>query len=88
MHALIFLLLFYLTVFSSDHVLIQQPGILQALPVMSTAKEHLASAVKRASRVTYSSGIRNETEKERNKAARQVRNGSNFQFQMQMRLQM
>ncbi|GAX85127.1 hypothetical protein CEUSTIGMA_g12547.t1 [Chlamydomonas eustigma] len=47
-------------------------GVLQSLLAMSTAKEHLASAVKRSSRVAYSAGLRNEAEKERNKAARQM----------------
>ena len=48
-------------------------GILQSLPVISTAKEHLSSAVKRSTKLSYAAGLKNEAEKERNRAARQVR---------------
>ncbi|MEW5302207.1 MAG: hypothetical protein WDW36_005010 [Sanguina aurantia] len=47
-------------------------GVLQSVPVVSSSKEHLQSALKRASRVAHSAGIRNEAERERNKAARQM----------------
>ncbi|KAF5843823.1 hypothetical protein DUNSADRAFT_5060 [Dunaliella salina] len=47
-------------------------GALQGLPVVAPSNESLSSALKRASKVAYSSSIKNEAEKERNRAARQM----------------
>ncbi|KAG1665231.1 hypothetical protein FOA52_011419 [Chlamydomonas sp. UWO 241] len=47
-------------------------GMLQSVPAVPQPQETLASAIKRASRCTPSSGIKNEAEKERNRAARQM----------------
>jgi hypothetical protein len=51
-------------------------GVLQNVPAVATPTESLASAVKRASRVAPSAGIKNEAERERNRAAKQVRDGT------------
>jgi hypothetical protein len=48
------------------------PGMLQLAPVVSPAIEQLNSALKRAGRVAPSAAIKNEAEKERNRAARQL----------------
>lgn len=48
-------------------------GALQSVPVVSPAKEHLASAIKRTARTSHASGIKSDAERERSKAARQVR---------------
>ncbi|KIY96994.1 hypothetical protein MNEG_10969 [Monoraphidium neglectum] len=47
-------------------------GMLQAVPVVAPPDEQLRSAVKRAGRVAPSAAIKNEAEKERNRAARQL----------------
>lgn len=47
-------------------------GMLQLAPVVSPPDEHLRSAAKRAARVAPSAAIKNEAEKERNRAARQL----------------
>lgn len=48
------------------------PGMLQLVPVVNPPSEHLASALKRSARVPPSAAIKNEAEKERNRAARQL----------------
>ncbi|KAJ9520108.1 hypothetical protein QJQ45_030036 [Haematococcus lacustris] len=47
-------------------------GVLQSVPQVAPTNEHLASALKRASRVVASATIKNEAEKERHRAARQM----------------
>ena len=47
-------------------------GLLQSILPVPPPKEQLASALKRAAKVAYTSAIKNETEKERNRAARQM----------------
>eukprot|EP00200_Dunaliella_tertiolecta_P002390 CAMPEP_0202338654 /NCGR_PEP_ID=MMETSP1126-20121109/842_1 /ASSEMBLY_ACC=CAM_ASM_000457 /TAXON_ID=3047 /ORGANISM="Dunaliella tertiolecta, Strain CCMP1320" /LENGTH=494 /DNA_ID=CAMNT_0048929073 /DNA_START=348 /DNA_END=1832 /DNA_ORIENTATION=+ len=51
---------------------VRRLGALQGLPVVAPSNESLSSALKRASKVAYSSSIKNEAEKERNRAARQM----------------
>jgi nucleolar GTP-binding protein len=46
--------------------------MLQRVPVLPPPAEQLASALKRAARVAPSAAIKNEAEKERNRAARQL----------------
>ncbi|KAG2426728.1 hypothetical protein HYH02_014768, partial [Chlamydomonas schloesseri] len=47
-------------------------GVLQGVPHVVGASEHLGSARKRAAKVTPSAGIRNEAEKERNRSTRRL----------------
>lgn len=47
-------------------------GVLQRVPVIPPADELAASALKRALRVTPGAGIKNEAEKERSRAAKQL----------------
>ena len=48
------------------------PGALQRVPVIPPADELAASALKRSMRVTPGAGIKNEAEKERSRAAKQL----------------
>ncbi len=47
-------------------------GAFQAIPMVPSADEHLASALRRARRIMPSSKLKNEAAKARNKAARQM----------------
>ena len=47
-------------------------GAFQAIPMVPSADEHLASALRRARRITPNSRLKNEAAKARNKAARQM----------------
>lgn len=56
----------------------KKTGAFQALPMVPTAEEHLAAALKRAARVTPSAKLKNEAAKARNKASRKM-DGAQYQ---------